>query len=466
MFGVTEFDQDPETAAELMRLKRKQSIADAMMQSGRVAPQGRMAGRVYVGPSIFEGLGGLAEQYVAKGQMSEAEQGYKALGESRRIMQDNERGKIMEVLAGRPEQPMGPPTEAGEMGVREAAPAGTKEQVMQALASSRLPAYRDAGLKGMIAGITPDWEVAEQYDASGNKQKVLLNKNNPAQTKPFGGASAPTIQYKDVFVEGPKGEPYVQKQVSTDNGKTWTKEGVASPRFAKQVASTVVIGGDEAKYAPVSVVKRGHDGKDDPKLGTELISRSQAIKEKRTLGNSDPTVQGGLAQAKKEGAERGEAYALSQAEKVGAAKALKAAGFDPDTGKDVISDNLDRATGGMVGSVGDKIAGAFNVTTEGKAANAVLESTANKITMDMMGGKLGAGISNADRDFVIGQLGKVGDANEPIGARKAAWKAAKDRLISVGVPFGGKQSGGKPTAPANPYSGMSDDEIKAALGGG
>ena len=442
-YGQTEWDADPETAAELRRLANQEKMAAAMMQRGQQPLTGSMVGQTYVGASPLQGIANLLHQYNSQKATQGVEEGYKALGESRRIMQDNERNKIMEALAGRPEQPMGPPTPSGEMGVREAVPAGTKEQVMQALASSRLPAYRDAGLKGMIAGITPDWEVAEQYDASGNKQKVLLNKNNPAQTKPFGGASAPTIQYKDVFVEGPKGEPYVQKQVSTDNGKTWTKEGVASPRFAKQVASTVVIGGDEAKYAPVSVVKRGPDGKDDPKLGTELISRSQAIKEKRTLGNSDPTVQGGLAQAKKEGAERGEAYALSQAEKIGAAKALKAAGFDPDTGKDVISDNLDRATGGMVGAVGDKIAGAFNVTTEGKAANAVLESTANKITMDMMGGKLGAGISNTDRDFVIGQLGKVGDANEPIGARKAAWKAAKDRLISVGVPFGGKSAGGK-----------------------
>lgn len=446
IFGVTEFDQDPETAAELRRLKRQQQIADTMMGQSQQPLQGGMVGNAYVAPSITQGLAKLFQGYSAGRQNEGVEQGYQKLATDRRAMENSERNKIIETIIGRPEQPMGPPTEEGAMGVSPATPAGTKEQVMQALASSRLPAYRDAGLKGMLAGITPDWEVAEQYDASGNKQKVLLNKNNPSQTKPFGGASAPTVQYKEVFVEGPKGEPYVQKQVSTDNGKTWAKEGVASPRFAKQVASTVVVGGDDAKYAPVSVVKRGPDGKDDPKLGTELISRAQAIKEKRTLGSSDPTIQGGISESKRSGQERAEAYSLSQAEKVGASRALKAAGFDPDTGKDVISDNLDKATGGMVGSVGDKIAGAFNVTTEGKAANAVLESTANKITMDMMGGKLGAGISNADRDFVIGQLGKVGDANEPIGARKAAWKAAKDRLISVGVPFGGKQSSGKPAS--------------------
>jgi len=151
MFGVTEFDQDPETAAELMRIRRQQQIADAMMQSGRAAPQGRMAGRIYVPSSPLESLGALAEQYVAKGQMGEVEQGYKKLATDRRAMEDSERARVMEALVGRPEQPMGPPTPTGEMGVREAAPAGTKEQVMQALASSRLPAYRDAGLKGMIA---------------------------------------------------------------------------------------------------------------------------------------------------------------------------------------------------------------------------------------------------------------------------------------------------------------------------
>lgn len=151
MFGVTEFDQDPETAAELMRLKRQQQIADAMYGQSQQPLQGGMAGQVYVPPSITQGLAKLFQGYSAGRQSADVQEGYKGLATDRRAMEDSERARVMEALVGRPEQPMGPPTPTGEMGVREAAPAGTKEQVMQALASSRLPAYRDAGLKGMIA---------------------------------------------------------------------------------------------------------------------------------------------------------------------------------------------------------------------------------------------------------------------------------------------------------------------------
>lgn len=46
--------------------------------------------------------------------------------------------------------------------------------------------------------------------------------------------------FKEKYVNGPKGEPYVQKEVSLDNGVSWKDEGVSSPRFAKQVGTTVI----------------------------------------------------------------------------------------------------------------------------------------------------------------------------------------------------------------------------------
>lgn len=174
MFGVTEFDQDPETAAELMRIRRQQQIADAMMQSGRAAPQGRMAGRIFVPSSPLESLGALAEQYVAKGQMGEAEQGYKKLATDRRAMEDSERSRVMEALIGRPEQPMGPPTPSGEMGVREAVPAGTKEQVMQTMLASKLPDYKKAGLQMMVSG----GEKKEAREAAFEQRKFELEENH------------------------------------------------------------------------------------------------------------------------------------------------------------------------------------------------------------------------------------------------------------------------------------------------
>jgi hypothetical protein len=321
-YGQTEWDADPETAAELRRLSNQEKMAAAMAAKGQQPLTGGMVGNTYVGASPLQGIANMLHQYNASKATQGAEEGYRALGESNRIRRDNEIGKIVEVMQGRQEQPMGPPTPTGDMGVREAVPAGTKEQVLQAMMTSRMPAYRDAGLKSMLADKmkSADWEVVEQYDPNGNKQKVLIDKNNPTQQKPFGSPSVATSMFKEVFVKGPKDEPYVQKKVSTDNGRTWVNEGDASPRFAKQVASTVVVGGNDAKYAPVSVVKRGPDGKDAPNLGTELISRKQAIDEKRTLGSSDATIQGGIAGAKSEAREVGEGAAKARLTLPGAQK--------------------------------------------------------------------------------------------------------------------------------------------------
>lgn len=153
-YGQTEWDADPETAAELRRLAQQQKIADAMMKQGQIPLQGQMVGQTYVGASPLQGIANMLHQYNARKTSEGVEEGYKGLAESKRITQDNERNKIIEVLSGRAEQPMGPPTETGEMGVSPATSAGSRDDVLKALVASKLPAYRDAGLKSMIAGST------------------------------------------------------------------------------------------------------------------------------------------------------------------------------------------------------------------------------------------------------------------------------------------------------------------------
>jgi hypothetical protein len=168
-----------------------------------------------------------------------------------------------------------------------------------------------------------------------------------------------------------------------------------------------------------------------------IVSRSEAIKNRMTPAGLDAETQGAIAGAKTAGQGGATAALLSEKDKTSSVKALKAAGYDPDSGTDRVTELLNNATGGAIGQGVDWVAGTSNITLKGKAANASLETLANTIVMDMMGGKLGAGISNADREFIVGQLGKVSNASEPIGARKAAWETAKNRLISVGVPMGG-----------------------------
>ena len=113
---------------------------------------------------------------------------------------------------------------------------------------------------------------------------------------------------------------------------------------------------------------------------------------------------------------------------IGAGKALDAAGYDPKTKTDNITKWLDGATGGFFGTTIDTIVGSTGFSMPGEQANAKLKSAANKIVMDMMGGKLGSGISNADRDFITDQLGQVGNSLIPTETRRAAWNSVKDRL--------------------------------------
>jgi hypothetical protein len=68
----------------------------------------------------------------------------------------------------------------------------------------------------------------------------------------------------------------------------------------------------------------------------------------------------------------------------------------------------------------------------------------------MLGGKLGAGISNTDRDFIVAGLGSIADPTIPFEDRLAAWGSVKNRLILTGVlPPPTRRPGSRPPAPAS-----------------
>lgn len=152
---------------------------------------------------------------------------------------------------------------------------------------------------------------------------------------------------------------------------------------------------------------------------------------KRFDFESSPEQQGKVTTAKETAKKDVELSFVPKEAAAGAGKALEAAGYDPKTKSDNISKWLDNATGGFFGSTIDSIVGSTGFSMPGEQANAKLAAAANKIVMDMMGGKLGAQISNADVVFVKAQLGDVGNPNIPTETRRAAWNAAKERLVEI-----------------------------------
>ena len=127
---------------------------------------------------------------------------------------------------------------------------------------------------------------------------------------------------------------------------------------------------------------------------------------------------------------RAEMAADTERQAQGARKILAQIKFD-DKGDDDVSKMIRESTSGVVQNWNSGLwGGATGSATSGKVAIQKLAAFANQMTMDLMGGKLGSGISNADRDFVVGQLADVANPNVPANAREAAWKSVVERLKS------------------------------------
>lgn len=119
-YGQTEWDADPETAAELRRLANQEKMAAVMMQRGQQPLTGGMVGQTYVGASPLQGIANMLHQYNASKATQDAEQGYKALADRKAQEYASAISDYKRNTVGTPEQPMGPPTPEGEMGVKPA----------------------------------------------------------------------------------------------------------------------------------------------------------------------------------------------------------------------------------------------------------------------------------------------------------------------------------------------------------
>jgi hypothetical protein len=125
---------------------------------------------------------------------------------------------------------------------------------------------------------------------------------------------------------------------------------------------------------------------------------------------------------------------------------LKTAGYDPETGEDNISKLINESTSGGLQAATAATIGFFGGTTSGMKAIGELGSTANQMALDVAGGKLGAGISNTDRDFIVTTLGDVANPNKTADQRLASWGAAKNRMVQSGmIPPPNQPKPGAPT---------------------
>lgn len=128
-----------------------------------------------------------------------------------------------------------------------------------------------------------------------------------------------------------------------------------------------------------------------------------------------------------------------------ATEALDAVGFNAESGEDKISQLIKKSTSGGLDVAGAGLRGFFGKATPGMEAIGQIKAIANDIILKKMNGKLGAGISNEDREFIKSTMGNLDDPSIPANQRLASWNSAKQILMKYA------NTGGQPAAgaPAN-----------------
>lgn len=115
---------------------------------------------------------------------------------------------------------------------------------------------------------------------------------------------------------------------------------------------------------------------------------------------------------------------------------LEDAGYNPETGTDRITDLIKASTsGGLQRAAAGAVEWATGASTPGQQAISKLEVFANDKVLAKLGGKLGAQISDADREFIKKTMGDI--ANPDLGAdrRLAAWESVKQVMAKyAGMP--------------------------------
>lgn len=116
---------------------------------------------------------------------------------------------------------------------------------------------------------------------------------------------------------------------------------------------------------------------------------------------------------------------------------------------DPVADLINGSTSGYVESITSLIPGALGRATPGRENIGKLETIDNALVLALAGGKLGAGVSNADRDFFKEMSGKISDPTIPANQRLAGWEQIKSRLR--GIQRRAAQPAARPAArPAKP----------------
>lgn len=119
-----------------------------------------------------------------------------------------------------------------------------------------------------------------------------------------------------------------------------------------------------------------------------------------------------------------------------ARETLSAIGYNAKTGSDDVSNLIKKSTSGGLESMASGVSGFFGRATPGAKALSQLKVIVNDVVLKRLNDKLGAQISDPDREFIVSTLGDVTNGSLPSEVRLAAWGAVRKRLERYSGDFG------------------------------
>lgn len=156
------------------------------------------------------------------------------------------------------------------------------------------------------------------------------------------------------------------------------------------------------------------------------------------------------------------AKAPAQTSQASAQEFLAGIKYNPATDGDEVSELIKNSTGGLVGTGVDAALGAVNISTDKGNNVGILQSRASESVLDFLGGRLGAGVSNADRDFMMQRAGDIGNSKIPTDRRLAAWQDIKTRMKRAAISSPGPGATGSfadPAATAPPANALKEGVV-------
>ena len=250
-----------EFLADQEEIKRRQKMAEMLQaQADNPLQTNRMAGGYVVPISPFEGLAKVLQGGMAGYQRQTAEQKQKQLAQKAVTERQTALAEALKLAQGTPESQY-----EDSMGIGRTQPAqkGDLAAALQRLASSNDPALQQVGMSGMLQRFVPKeskWQAVERFnEKTGQKEKVLIDLNNPSNIMPLGGQEAAKLTFTDQGGTIQPRNPYTGAPVG-DAIQTSMKPG-----------ETARLQWDQYQWGNVSPVQRAQLGMEAGRLANQGI---------------------------------------------------------------------------------------------------------------------------------------------------------------------------------------------------